>query len=236
MEPRYDPKICEEKIYELWEKREFFNPDKLTGKRKKKYSITIPPPNVTGSLHMGHALNNTIQDILARYHRMRGEKVLWLPGIDHAGIATQNVVEKEIAKQGLTRHQLGRDKFIEKVWQWKEKYGNLILEQLKKIGCSCDWSRTRFTLDKEYERAVQTAFVSYYKKGYIYRGPRIVNWCPRCATAISDIEVKYQEEKGTLWYVKYPFKNEAGCVTIATTRPETMLGDTAVAVNPHDER
>jgi len=240
MDKQYEPKNCESKIYQLWEKSGFFNPDKLPGKRRKKYSIVIPPPNITGSLHMGHALNNTIQDILIRYYRLRGRKTLWLPGIDHAGIATQNVVEKELTKQGLTRHQLGREKFIERIWQWKEKYSNLILEQLKKLGCSCDWSRTRFTLDKEYERAVLTAFVNYYKKGYIYRGPRIVNWCPRCATAISDIEIKYQEEKGHLWYIKYPlksdFKNPPRFIIVATTRPETMLGDTAVAVNPKDER
>jgi valyl-tRNA synthetase len=254
MDKQYEPKNCETKIYELWEKSGFFNPDRLPDKRRKKYSISIPPPNITGSLHMGHALNNTIQDILTRYYRLQGKKTLWLPGIDHAGIATQNVVEKEISKEGLTRHQLGRDKFIERVWQWKEKYGNLILEQLKKLGCSCDWSRSRFTLDKEYERAVQTAFINYHKKGYIYRGPRIVNWCPRCATAISDIEVKYQEKKGALWYIKYPllenskfqFSNSKQYlnskskiqkfITVATTRPETMLGDAAVAVNPKDER
>ncbi len=247
MDKQYEPKICEAKIYQLWEKSGFFNPDNLPGKRKKRYSIVIPPPNITGSLHMGHALNNTIQDILIRYYRMAGRKTLWLPGTDHAGIATQNVVEKELAKQGSNRHQLGREKFIEKVWQWKEKYGNLILEQLKKLGCSCDWSRLRFTLDKDYEQAVLTAFINYYQKGYLYRGPRIVNWCPRCGTAISDIEVKYQEEKGHLWYIKYPLKiNHKSQITnhkqipkfiiVATTRPETMLGDAAIAVNPKDER
>jgi len=263
MEKQYNPKKYEGNIYKIWEESEFFNPDKLPGRRSKSYSISIPPPNITGSLHMGHALNNTIQDIVIRYHRMRGKKTLWLPGTDHAGIATQNVVEKEIAKQGLTREQLGREKFVEKVWAWKEKYGNLILEQLKKLGCSCDWSRTRFTLDEAYTRAVQTAFIHYYKEGYIYRGPRIVNWCPRCRTAISDIEVKYQPEKGKLWYIKYPLViasersersnliedrgiassfRQVGTprndlfITVATTRPETMLGDTAVAVNPKDKR
>ena len=233
----YKPEEYESKTYQLWEKSGFFNPDKLPNKPKKTYSISIPPPNVTGSLHIGHALNNTIQDILIRFYRMKGRKTLWLPGTDHAGIATQNVVEKELAKQGLTRHQLGREKFTEKVWQWKKKYGDLILEQLKKLGCSCDWSRTRFTLDKDYKEAVLTAFINYYKKGYIYRGPRIVNWCPRCTTAISDIEIKYQEEKGKLWYLKYPFKDYPNkFIIVATTRPETMLGDTAVAINPKHKK
>ena len=237
MEKRYEPIKYESKIYQLWEKSGFFNPDHLPGKRKKTYSIAIPPPNITGSLHMGHALNSTIQDIMSRYHRMDGKKVLWLPGTDHAGIATQNVVEKELAKQGLTRQQLGREKFIKKVWVWKEKYGNLIIEQLKKLGCSCDWSRIRFTLDKEYTQAVITAFIHYWQKGYIYRGPRIVNWCPRCSTAISDIEIKYQEEESNLWYLKYPLKNKPDqFMVVATTRPETMLGDTAIAVSPKDER
>ncbi|MBU4369650.1 valine--tRNA ligase [Patescibacteria group bacterium] len=242
----YESKEHEAEIYRLWEKSGFFNPDKLPGKPKKTYSISIPPPNVTGSLHLGHALNNTIQDILTRFYRMKGRKTLWLPGTDHAGIATQNVVEKELAKQGLTRHQLGREKFTEKAWQWKAKYGDLILEQLKKLGCSCDWSRTRFTLDKNYTEAVLTAFINYHKKGYIYRGPRIVNWCLRCTTAISDIEIKYQEKKGKLWYLKYPIKGDTNYelhtndanhfIVVATTRPETMLGDTAVAVNPKDKR
>jgi len=186
---------------------------------------------------MGHALNNTIQDILIRYHRMLGDKTLWLPGTDHAGIATQNVVEKKLSKEGLTRHQIGREKFVKTVWQWKEKYGNLILKQLEKLGCSCDWSRLRFTLDEEYKEAVLAAFINYYKKGYIYRGPRIVNWCPRCETAISDIEIKYKESLGKLWYIKYPFKsNPKKFITVATTRPETILGDTAIAVNPKDEK
>jgi len=237
MAKAYKPEEYESKIYQLWRESEFFNPDKLPNKPKKTYSISIPPPNVTGSLHIGHALNNTIQDILIRFYRMKGRKTLWLPGTDHAGIATQNVVEKELAKKGLTRHQLGREKFTEKAWQWKKKYGDLILEQLKKLGCSCDWSRIRFTLDKDYKEAVLTAFINYYKKGYIYRGPRIVNWCPRCTTAISDIEIKYQEEKGKLWYLKYPFKDYPNkFIIVATTRPETMLGDTAVAINPKHKK
>jgi valyl-tRNA synthetase len=235
----YEPKQHESEIYQRWQASGFFNPDNLSEKRPKKYSISIPPPNITGSLHMGHALNNTIQDIMIRFYRMLGYRTLWLPGTDHAGIATQNVVEKELAKEGLTRQKLGREKFLERVWQWKEKYGHLILEQLKKLGCSCDWSRTRFTMDEGYTKAVQTAFIHYYQKGYLYRGPRIVNWCPRCSTAISDIEVKYQEEKGKLWYIRYPLKSEIlnlKSIIVATTRPETMLGDTAVAVNPNDER
>ena len=237
MEPAYEPKKYESEIYQRWEQSGFFNPDKLPGRRKKKYSISIPPPNITGSLHAGHALNNTIQDILIRFARLNNKKTLWVPGTDHAGIATQNVVEKELSKEGLNRHQLGREKFIEKAWQWKEKYGSMILSQLKQLGCSCDWSRVRFTLDKNYADAVLTAFVNYWKKGYLYRGPRIVNWCPRCATAISDIEMKYQEEKSNLWYIKYPFKDTPDkYITVATTRPETMLGDTAVAINPSDER
>ena len=246
MESRYEPKQSEKEIYQIWEKSKFFNPDKLPKRHKKKYVIMIPPPNITGSLHMGHTLDNTIQDIIIRFQRMKGMKTLWLPGTDHAGIATQNVVEKELAKKGLTRHRIGREKFIEYVLQWKEKYGGIILDQLKKLGCSCDWSRTRFTLDKEYIKAVQTAFIHYYKKGYLYRGPRIVNWCPRCQTAISDIEIRYKEEKGKLWYIKYPLKEtqinaderarESAFLVVATTRPETMLGDTAVAVNPKDER
>jgi len=234
----YEPKKVEEKIYKLWEKSKFFMPQ---GKGKS-FVVAIPPPNITSILHMGHALNNTIQDVMVRYHRMKQEPTLWIPGIDHAGIATQNVVEKELKKKGLTRYDLGRKKFIKRVWQWKEKYGDLILDQLKKLGCSCDWSRTRFTLDKNYAKAVETAFKHYYKKGWIYQGPRIVNWCPRCSTAISDIEVKYVPRETKLWYIKYPIKiqdtrdKKQTYIIVATTRPETMLGDTAVAVNPKDKR
>jgi len=238
----YEPKQVEEKIYKLWERGRFFEP---RGKGKP-FVTAMPLPNITGSLHMGHALNNGIQDVLTRYHRMKQEPTIWMPGTDHAGIATQNVVEKEVKKEGLTRHDLGREKFIKRVWQWKEKYGNLILEQLKKMGCSCDWSRNRFTLDKDYVKAVETAFLHYYKKGWIYRGPRIVNWCPRCSTAISNIEIKYVPRKTKLWYIKYPLFNGRGSssygrlnlthIVVATTRPETMLGDTAVAVNPKDAR
>ncbi len=234
----YEPKQVEGEIYNLWEKGKFFMP---RGKGKP-FVIAIPPPNITGSLHMGHALNNTIQDVLVRFHRMNGCPTLWIPGTDHAGISTQNKVEKELKKENLTRHDLGREKFVERVWQWQKKYGNLILEQLKKLGCSCDWSRTRFTLDEGYVKAVETAFLHYYRKCWIYQGPRIINWCPRCATAISDIEIRYIPHKTKLWYIKYKIKNQNtktkknDYIVVATTRPETMLGDTAVAVNPKDER
>ncbi|MFC1663720.1 valine--tRNA ligase [Patescibacteria group bacterium] len=235
----YDSKKVENRIYALWEKSGFFNPDKLPKRHKKPYCIVIPPPNITGELHMGHALNATVQDILIRKKRMQGYKTLWLPGTDHAGIATQNKVEKELKKQGKTRFDLGREKFTEIAWQWREKYGNIILDQLKKLGSSCDWSRTKFTLDKKYCLAVEKAFNHYYKKGLIYKGKRVVNWCPRCQTSLSDLELEYEEKKGKLWYLKYPFSEKKSLkdyMVMATTRPETMLGDTAVAVNPKDKR
>jgi len=231
----YEPKQVEDKIYKLWEESGFFNPDKLPKRHKKPYSIVIPPPNVTGDLHIGHALNATIQDILIRQKRMQGFKTLWLPGTDHAGIATQNVVEKKLRKEGKSRFDLGKEEFIKEVWKWKEEKGNTILNQFKKIGSSCDWSRTRFTMDEGYSEAIKEAFSHYHKKGWIYRGKRVVNWCHRCATSLSDLELEYKEETGKLWYIKYPLK-DSGHITVATTRPETMLGDTAVAVNPKDER
>jgi len=236
LDKTYNPKQVESRIYQSWLKSGFFNPDKLPGKRKKTFTIVIPPPNITGELHMGHALNAVTQDIIIRQKRMHGYKTLWLPGTDHASIATQNVVEKQLRKEGKTRFDLGKEKFLQRAWQWKEKYGSIILEQFKKIGASCDWSRTKFTLDKDYVRAVEKAFLYYYKKGLIYKGKRVVNWCPRCSTSLSDLELEYQEEKSKLWYIKYPFKNKEGFITVATTRPETMLGDTAVAVNPKDKR
>jgi len=233
----HNPKEIENKIYQLWEKSGFFNPDKLPTRHKKAFTIVIPPPNVTGELHMGHALNAVIQDVLIRWKRMQGFKTLWLPGTDHAGIATQNVVEKKLKKEGKTRFDLGREKFVKEVWAWKEKYGDIILNQFKKLGSSCDWSRTRFTMDKNYIKAVEKAFLHYYQKGWIYQGKRVVNWCPRCATSLSDLELEYKEEKGNLYYLKYPLKDKKNeCIVVATTRPETMLGDTAVAVNPKDER
>ncbi|MFH1461056.1 MAG: valine--tRNA ligase [Patescibacteria group bacterium] len=233
----YNPQEIETKIYRAWEKSGFFNPDKLpVQKTAKNYTIVIPPPNITGELHIGHALNNTIQDILIRWKRMQGYQALWVPGTDHAGIATQNVVEKDLKKQGLTRHDLGRKKFLERVWAWRKKYGDLILEQLKKLGCSCDWSRAAFTMDPGYQKAVEQTFLHYYKKGWIYKGERMVNWCPRCQTSLSDLELEYKEEKSHLWYIKYPLVNGQGHIIVATTRPETMLGDTAVAVHPDDKR
>ena len=237
LSPQYNFKQIEDNIYKLWEESGFFNPDNLKNADKETFTIALPPPNVTGTLHMGHALNATIQDILIRKKRMEGYKTLWIPGTDHAGIATQNVVEKQLKKEGLTRHQLGKEKFLERVWEWKEKHGNIILSQLKKIGASCDWSRTAFTMDPNYAKAVKEAFNHYYKKGWIYRGERVVNWCPRCGTSLSDLELEYQEEKGKLWYIKYPLAEKGGeFLIVATTRPETLLGDSAIAVSPKDER
>ncbi|MEK7578708.1 MAG: valine--tRNA ligase [Patescibacteria group bacterium] len=236
LESQYNPKTTEEKIYKLWEKSGFFNPDNLPGKRTKKFSVMMAPPNITGSLHLGHALENTVVDILVRMKRMMGFKTLWLPGIDHAGIAAQNAVEKELRKQGIRRQDLGREKFIEKIKEWKEKYGTVILGQLKNLGALPDWSRTRYTLDSEYTKAVLEAFMHYYKKGWIYRGERVVNWCPRCGSGISDLEVEYKEEQTKLYFIKYPLTKATSFITVATTRPETMLGDTAVAVNPKDKR
>ena len=240
MDKAYNPKKTEEKIYKLWLKSGCFNPDKIKG--KKYYTILLPPPNITGSLHMGHALNATIIDILIRFKRLQGFKAICLPGTDHAGIATQNAVEKELKKKGVSRFNLGREKFIQAVWQWKGKYGQIILDQLKKLGLSADWSRTRFTMDPNYSEAVKKAFSYYYKKGLIYRGERVINWCPRCQTSLSDLEIEYKEEKTHLWYLKYPLQNPnyklqtTNYIVVATTRPETMLGDAAVAINPKDQR
>ena len=232
----YAPEQVENKIYEFWLKTGFFNPDKLPGKRKKPYCITIPPPNITGSLHMGHALNATVQDVLIRWKRLQGYKTLWLPGTDHAGIATEARVKKELLKKGETREGLGRKEFIKKVWQWEKKYGNIILDQFKRLGSSLDWSRTRFTMDKGYSDAVKKTFLHYYKKGWIYQKERPINWCFKCKTSLSDLELEYKEQNSKLWYIKYPIKGEEKFIIVATTRPETMLGDTAVAVNPKDKR
>jgi len=234
LEKSYNPKKVEEKWYKIWGKKGYFEPS--YDEKKPKFSIVIPPPNVTGALHIGHALNNTLQDVLVRYKRMDGYDVLWVPGTDHAGIATQNVVEKEIAKEGLTRHDLGREKFLERVWQWKEQYGNRIIDQLKKLGASCSWSYERFTMDEGLSRAVREVFVRLWEEGLIYRGDYIINWCPRCQTALADLEVEFESIPGKLWYIKYPLEDESGYIVVATTRPETMLGDTAVAVHPEDER
>ena len=233
MEKQYLPQNTEERIYSFWEKNHFFIPK---GKTKKTFSMVLPPPNVTGSLHMGHALNAVIQDILVRRMRMKGINSLWLPGTDHAGIATQNVVEKELKKQGKTRFDLGKEEFIKRVWEWKEKYGNIILNQFKRIGSSCDWTRTRFTMDENYTKAVYAAFFHYHEKGWVYRGRRVVNWCSRCRTSLSDLELEYTEEKTNLYFIKYKVVGSDNYITVATTRPETMLGDTAVAVFPKDKR
>ncbi|MDD5109168.1 MAG: valine--tRNA ligase [Candidatus Omnitrophica bacterium] len=232
---RYNPKETEDKWYKIWEENNLFSAK--VSPNKPPYCIVIPPPNITGILHMGHALNNSIQDILIRYKRMQGFEALWMPGTDHAGIATQNVVEKALAKEGLKRQDLGREKFIERVWNWKEQYGSTIIHQLKKLGCSCDWNRLRFTMDQDYSKAVAEVFVRLYEKKLIYQGNYIINWCPRCQTALSDEEAMHTELQGNLYYLKYPLKeNPSIFITVATTRPETMLGDTAVAVNPKDKR
>lgn len=230
----YEPHEVEARWYQYWVDSGFFHAED-TGE-KPPFSIVIPPPNVTGILHMGHALNNTLQDIIVRFKRMQGYNTLWMPGMDHAGIATQNVVEKELAREGLTRHDLGREKFIERVWEWKAKYGGVIINQLKRLGCSCDWERQRFTMDEGLSRAVREVFVRLYQDDLIYQGDYIVNWCPRCHTAISDLEVEYKEEAGSLWNIRYPLADGGGDIIVATTRPETMLGDTAVAVHPDDPR
>ncbi len=232
---QYDPKQVEGQIYELWMENDCFkatpDPD------KKPYCIVMPPPNVTGQLHMGHALDSTLQDILTRYRRMQGYSALWLPGTDHAGIATQIKVEEELRKnEGLTRYDLGREKFLERVWAWKEKYGSRIVQQQKKLGVSCDWSRSRFTMDDGCSKAVRETFCELYDKGLIYKGSRIINWCPHCITALSDAEVEYVDKPGHLWYIRYPLTDGSGDIVVATTRPETMMGDTGVAVNPEDEK
>ena len=232
----YEPKEVEGRIYQMWEEHGCFeghrDPD------KKPFTIVMPPPNVTGQLHMGHAMDSTLQDILIRFKRMQGYAALWVPGTDHAGIATQIKVEEELRKkEGLSRYDLGREKFLERVWDWKRQYGNRIVEQQKKLGASCDWSRARFTMDEGLSKAVRHVFVSLYNKGLIYKGSRIINWCPHCVTALSDAEVEYQDKPGHLWHIRYPIQGEEGrYVVVATTRPETMLGDTGVAVNPNDER
>ncbi len=232
---KYNPKEVEEKWYRFWEKGNFFH--SVPHHDKEPFTIVIPPPNVTGVLHMGHALNNILQDILMRWKRMQGYNALWMPGTDHAGIATQNVVEKELMENGLSRDKLGRERFVEEVWKWKNEYGSEILRQLRKLGCSCDWERERFTMDEGLSTAVREAFVRLYEKGLIYRGKYIINWCPRCITALSDDEVEHEDHEGYLWYIRYPFRDAPHLyVNIATTRPETMLGDVAVAVNPKDER
>ncbi|WP_281519103.1 valine--tRNA ligase [Acidaminococcus timonensis] len=232
----YDPAAVEKKWYAYWIENGFFH--QPVDKSRKPFSVVIPPPNITGKLHMGHALDNTLQDILVRWHRMMGDNTCWLPGYDHAGLATQIKVEEELKKkEGLTRYDLGRDEFVKRVWKWKEEYGDTIVTQLKSLGISCDWDRQRFTMDEGLSRAVREAFVSLYEKGLIYKGTRMINWCVNCRTALSDVEVEHQDDPGALWYIKYPIVGETDSyLTIATSRPETIPGDTAVAVNPKDER
>jgi len=231
---RYEPKDFEQRLYDFWENGEFFTP--LLDAERPKFSIVIPPPNVTGRLHIGHALVNTLQDIVVRWKRMSGFNTLWLPGTDHAGIATQMVVDRELAKEGTSRQELGREKFVQRVWEWKESYGGQIIDQLKRLGASCDWTRTRFTLDPGLSRAVRHVFVKLYEDGLIYRDLAMVNWCPFCRTAISDVEVEYRELNSKIYQIDYPVADSDVRLTVATTRPETMLGDTALAVHPDDER
>jgi valyl-tRNA synthetase len=235
LDSRYDPTDLEARLYQRWVSEGYFHVD--AREAEDPYVIVIPPPNVTAALHMGHGLNNTIQDVLIRARRMQGRDALWVPGTDHAGIATQNVVERQLAEEGLTRWDLGREAFVERVWEWVEEYGSRIIEQLKAIGCSCDWERTRFTLDEGLSRAVREVFVRLYEKGLVYRGQYIINWCPRCGTALSNEEAEHREQPGELWHIAYPLEDEPSRrVIVATTRPETMLGDTGLAVHPGDER
>ena len=233
MEKTYNPEF-EQRIYDFWLKGKFFeshpNPD------KEPFTIMMPPPNITGQLHMGHALDQTLQDILTRFKRMSGYETLWLPGTDHASLATEVKIVNTLREQGISKEDLGREGFLEKAWEWKNKYGGRIVEQIKRLGSSCDWSKEAFTMDQNCSNAVQEAFIRYYKKKLIYRGDRMINWCPRCKTALSDAEVEYEEQQSNLWHYHYPFVDGSGYITIATTRPETMLGDTAVAVNPKDPR
>ena len=234
LSPRYDPTAIEQDLYRWWAERGDFRA--RTNRADQSYVIMMPPPNVTDRLHMGHGLNNTIQDVLIRFERMRGREVLWLPGTDHAGIATQNVVERSLAKEGTTRFDLGREEFVRTVWRHVDSTGAVILDQLKALGASCDWSRTYFTLDRGLSGAVREAFVRLYDDGLVYRGNYIINWCPRCLTALSNEEAEKQDVDGRIWYLRYPLVDGSGHITVATTRPETMLGDTAVAVHPDDER
>ena len=229
----YDPKEVEDKIYAMWLKGGYFKGE--IDHDKEPFTIVIPPPNVTSQLHIGHACDNTLQDILIRYKRMQGFSALWVPGTDHAGIATQIKVEEKLREEGLTRHDLGREKFVERGWDWKNKYGSVIINQLKKLGSSCDWDRERFTMDEGCSKAVREVFVRLYEKDLIYKGSKIVNWCPNCVTALSDVEVEREEQHSHLWHIRYPFKDSNDYIIVATTRPE-MLGETAGAVNPEDER
>ena len=231
---QYDPKEVEDRTYKFWVDGDYFHAE--VDDKKKPYTIVIPPPNITGQLHMGHALDNTLQDILIRFKRMQGYSTLWVPGTDHASIATEAKIVEKMREEGISKEDLGRDKFLERAWDWKKQYGGRIIEQLKKMGSSCDWKRERFTMDEGCNKAVREVFVNLYEKGLIYQGERIINWCPKCLTSISDAEVEYEEQAGSFWHLRYPLTDGSGYVELATTRPETLLGDTAVAVNPNDDR
>ena len=234
LEKLYDPKQVEDRTYQFWQDGGYFKAQ--VDPNKKPYTIMMPPPNITGQLHMGHALDATFQDVLIRFRRMQGYSALWLPGTDHASIATEAKIVAAMKQEGLSKEDLGRDGFLERAWAWKETYGNRIIEQQKKMGSSCDWDRQRFTLDEGCSKAVREVFVKLYEKGLIYRGERIINWCPDCLTSISDAEVEYEEKDGFFWHIKYPLADGTGYLEVATTRPETMLGDVALAVHPDDER
>ena len=230
----YDPKGMEDRIYADWLEKKYFHAE--VDRSRKPFTIVMPPPNITGKLHMGHALDNTLQDILIRYKRMQGFNALWVPGTDHASISTEVKVIGQLKEEGIDKNELGREGFLKRTWEWREEYGRTIVDQLKKLGSSCDWDRERFTMDEGCSKAVQEVFLRLYKKGYIYKGSRIINWCPVCKTSISDAEVEFAEKDGNFWHIRYPFKDGSGYLELATTRPETMLGDTAVAVHPDDPR
>ena len=230
----YNPAEVEDRIYDFWVKGNYFHAE--VDQNKKPYTIVIPPPNITGQLHMGHALDNTLQDILIRFRRMQGYSALWMPGTDHASIATEAKIVEAMKAEGLTKEDIGREEFLNRAWAWRDKFGSRIISQLKKLGSSCDWERERFTLDEGCSKAVKEVFVRLYQKGLIYRGERIINWCPHCKTSISEAEVTYEEKEGSFWHLRYPLTDGSGYVELATTRPETMMGDTAVAVHPDDER
>ena len=234
LEKTYNPKAIEAKLYEKWCDNKYFHAE--VDRSKKPFTTVMPPPNITGKLHMGHALDNTLQDILIRYKRMQGYNALWIPGTDHAAISTEVKVTNQLKEEGIDKKELGREKFLERTWQWKEEYGGTITSQLKKMGVSCDWDRERFTMDEGCSKAVEEVFINLYNKGYIYKGSRIINWCPVCQTSISDAEVVYEEQAGHFWHIKYPIVGTDRFLEIATTRPETLLGDTAIAVHPDDER
>ncbi|MBQ7866598.1 MAG: class I tRNA ligase family protein, partial [Clostridia bacterium] len=234
MEKVYNPQAIEDKLYKMWEESGAFVAKRVEG--KKPFTIVMPPPNITGQLHMGHAMDCTLQDAPIRYHRMKGDPTLWLPGTDHAAIATEVKIVEAMAKEGLTKESLGREKFLERAWEWKREYGGRIVNQQRRMGVSCDWSRERFTMDEGCSKAVRENFCSLYEKGLIYRGNRLINWCPDCQSAISDAEVEHKEMDGNFWHLLYPVKETGEMLELATTRPETMLGDTAVAINPEDPR